>query len=841
MGRVVFYLLVWMTGLLGGVAAQAQQYRQSPTDGVHLPTNPIAGEYDSLSVVGNPAGLAMLWDREISAALDLAEDNKATSSGQGVGFYAAAPLGGLILPRFGLGFGVEFLRHPRANVVPDPGKPVRLTASLGIPISRSLAVGISWHRFHDLAGRPLDGANSFDFGGALRLNNRWAIGVVARDLSTPEVSGETVQRRYWAEVALRPLQTERLEVALAAGVGEQDMDVESKLRVSAKIFPGAYLKGEMSTLNRELISPDTGSETNRRELRFTAGLEVSFGNARIATYGTGVAAENTKTRFRGGTLVAKLSQRPVPPLIPRPKRIELIGLKGSLTAPEHTSLIMRLRRIRRDDGVRAVLIRFDGFGTGWADAQELRGEIVALREVGKPVFVHAVLLSNREYFIASAATKVYVDPAGGLRLSGLSVTALYFKGLLTNIGVDAQFEKIEEYKTAPEAYTRTGPSPEAELVRKELVDSVYREFTTGIASGRKLELAKTQSLINEGPYSAGQLKKSPELVDAVVPYDKVLERVHKVLGGRYALGKAPHDRPDRWGYPGIAVIHIEGDIVDGKSRKVPVLGRRLVGSETITKAIAGARADPRVRAIVLRINSPGGNAVASELMAREVFKTRKAKPIICSMGNLAASGGYFAAVGCDVIFADPMTITGSIGIFYGKFDISALMTQIGVSWRNVKRGRRADTESMLRPYTDEERAFIKERLQYLYGRFIDNVAKGRKMKSTEVDKVGRGRVWTGAQAKPIRLIDRFGGVGDAIFLAKQRAGFGPGAKVQVVMLPRQPTSLLKRVLSLGGSAQRTPSLHDWPMLDVLKRVFPGALIADPLAAQARLPFALVWR
>src|SRR6185436_8793241 len=186
-------------------------------------------------------------------------------------------------------------------------------------------------------------------------------------------------------------------------------------------------------------------------------------------------------------------------------------------------------------------------------------------------------------------------------------------------------------------------------------------------------------------------------------------------------------------------------------------GQTLAGGQTLIEAVTAARNDPRVGAIVLRIDSPGGSAVASELIAREVFATRGVKPILCSMSNVAASGGYFVAAGCDVIFAEPMTITGSIGIFYGKFDVGGLARKLGVTTDTYKRGKRADVESMFRPYTDEERAMLKEKLRYMYGRFVGAVSEGRGLKQGEVDAVGRGHVWSGTQAMPIKLIDRFGG------------------------------------------------------------------------------------
>ena len=273
---------------------------------------------------------------------------------------------------------------------------------------------------------------------------------------------------------------------------------------------------------------------------------------------------------------------------------------------------------------------------------------------------------------------------------------------------------------------------------------------------------------------------------------------------------------------------------------IPFLGRKLVGSETIAGLIAAARESPEVGAIILRIDSPGGSALASEVMSREVFKTRGRKPILCSMGDVAASGGYFLAAGCDVIFAEPMTITGSIGIFYGKFDLSGLMDKLGVTSETFRRGRRADMESMYRPYTEEERLVLHDRLTYFYGRFTGAVSKGRGLTQTRVDEIGRGHVWSGAQAKGIGLVDRMGGIADAIVLAKEKMGLGPDDRVRVLALPKQSSGLLG-LLGLGGAKESaTLGLGDLPAAKALLDGIPASVLVDPDAAQARLPYDIVW-
>ncbi len=528
----------------------------------------------------------------------------------------------------------------------------------------------------------------------------------------------------------------------------------------------------------------------------------------------------------------------------RSKHIERVELSGNIDARELTGLVIRLRAIARDPAAKAVVVMFDGVDAGWATLLELRGELTALRKAGKKVFAYMVSGTGRDYYIASAADKIYVDPAGGVRIVGLAGTTIYFKGAFDQFGVLPQFEKIAEYKSAPEQFTETHASETAAKMHDELYDSLFDQWVTDVAEGRRLSKDEVKALIDAGPFTAGDLAKDQKLVDAVASPDKVSQLVMAEIGGVYPVASPSRERPDRWQRPGVAIIYVEGDITDGKSQSIPLIGRDLAGGETLVNAISAARADPRVGAIILRIDSPGGSALASELVSREVFETRGVKPIICSFSDLAASGGYFIAAGCDTIYAEPMTITGSIGIFYGKFDLSGLLKKVGVSTQTYKRGKRSDVESMFRPYTDDERAMLMEKLRYMYGRFVGAVSEGRKLTKDQVDALGRGHVYTGAAAKPIQLVDKFGGLGDALDEAKQRMGLSPTTKVQVFELPKQSAGLFGTIAKLaGGGAQASPAIQitDLPVFRELLRGVPPSVLVWPSVPQARLPYDIDMR
>ncbi|HWO19333.1 MAG TPA: signal peptide peptidase SppA [Kofleriaceae bacterium] len=843
-GGLACALVLWTAGAAGTARAQGvdRRYVEEPTGGIALPTAPLAGELDGRAVATNPGGLPLVRGTELALALSVEDPDVATSAGQGFGAFVAMSGGGGLLPRFGLGLGLEWLRPSRSQLDPDPGEPFRFTLGLGAAVGRSSGIGASWHH---LSGGAAAGTEAFDLGASTRWGNWLALGAALRDVSTGSVAGAPVQRRYELEAAVRPLGTDRLEVAAGGRLGETRLDVDGWGRLSARVARGVFAHAAIETraLHGFEDSATGTREIEGRDVRATLGLELSFGTAGVAMLGTGLRDDRGGRHLLGGQLAVRLSSLGPASVLPPPQHLERIELSGTIDIREVTSHVARLRAIARDPTAAGVVVTFDDATSGWATLQELRDELLALRKAGKKVFAYLVSATGRDYFVASAADKIYMDPAGALRLVGIAGTTLYLRGLFDQVGVAPQFEKIAEYKSAPEQLIERGPTEPAARMMNELYDSIWEQWLAQVAAARRIDKEALRALVDRGPYTAGDVAADQKLIDAVATPEKISELIAKELGGPLPLARPPRARPDRWQRPGIAIIYVDGDIIDGKSRTVPLLGQQRAGSESLVAAIAAARASERVGAIILRIDSPGGSALASELIAREVFATRGAKPILCSMGDVAASGGYFVAAGCETIFAEPMTITGSIGIFYGKFDVSGLLGRLGITTDTYKRGKRADVESYFRPYTEEERGVLLDKLKYMYGRFVGAVAEGRRMKKEEVDAVGRGHVWSGERARQVRLVDRFGGLGDAIDLAKERMGLSRGTQVQLYELPGTPESLLGRVGKLIGvraDAAPAASLEDLPVLRDLVRGLAPSLLVAPAAPQARLPFELTW-
>jgi protease-4 len=357
-----------------------------------------------------------------------------------------------------------------------------------------------------------------------------------------------------------------------------------------------------------------------------------------------------------------------------------------------------------------------------------------------------------------------------------------------------------------------------------------------IGGGRKISRDQLEATFAKGPFVAREAVKS-RLVDGEAFDDEIENVVSEVVGRRVSLRDEPRPKkaPLRFGTQnGIALIYVEGDMIDGKSRDIPLLGTHLVGSYTIAKALKDARENPHIGAVVMRVETPGGSSLAADVMWREAVLTAKAKPLIVSMGSSAASGGYYIATAGKLIYANPLTVTGSIGIFYGKADVSELMKKIGVTTETYRTTPRADGESIYRPYTEDELRELEIKVRQLYEIFVSRVAEGRKMTPDAVDAVGQGRVWTGREAWARGLVDRLGGIRVALDEARNMAGLPEDAPITELPVPE--SSLLDVALKLAGASEAPPlPLLPTQLLDLARAMAPF-LIYDGIESLARMPF-----
>lgn len=463
-------------------------------------------------------------------------------------------------------------------------------------------------------------------------------------------------------------------------------------------------------------------------------------------------------------------------------------------------LLAGLKRAAGDDRVRALVVRVGGSRIGLAKVQELRGAVSDFRRSGKLAVAWAesfgdFVRGNLPYYLATGFDRIYLQPSGTLGLTGVAVEQVFLHDALERLGIDFQSAKRHEYKSAADQLTETGFTGPAREAAARLTESVTEQLAGAIASGRSLSVEQAAALMRRGPFLAKQALAAG-LVDGLSYRDEVYDWVRKEAGRdatllylqRYQRTHALSDLPRRLGAgvqglrPGqherfVAMIYAHGAIRTGRSGRGSGGG---MGSDTVTAALRAATADEGARAVVLRVNSPGGSVTASDAIWREVVRVRAAgKPVVVSMGDVAASGGYYIAAPADVIVAQPGTITGSIGVILGKPVLRDLFGRAGVSTDTVAEGENATMFSSSRPFSTAEWTRIDEWLDAIYADFTDKVAAGRRMSPERVHELARGRVWTGADAVANGLADETGGMSAAIEIARRRAGLAADAPVRV--------------------------------------------------------------
>jgi protease-4 len=476
-----------------------------------------------------------------------------------------------------------------------------------------------------------------------------------------------------------------------------------------------------------------------------------------------------------------------------------------------------LRRASRDDRVRAVLLMPSTLNVPyWGKVQEMRDAIVAFRKSGKHVTAFLEFGGDREYYLASAADRVFLMPTSSLDLTGVASYEMFFRGTLDKIGAYPDFVHIGDYKTAPNQLTQKGFTPAHREMAQSLNRDMYDQLVAGIADARKKSENEVRDLLDKGPFVAKEALDAG-LVDDLAYEDELDDRVPELGDGkatrRMEGGDYQRTRPQSVGLrtrSRIAVLYVVGTIVSGRSGFDGVNGS-VVGSETIIDQIRKIRDDASIKAIVLRIDSPGGSSVASDVIWRELKITRDEnpkRPIVTSMSDLAASGGYYIAMPTEAIVAQPGTLTGSIGIFGGKMVIGGTLDKVGVTTEAVVSGANAGIYSPFAPFTPAQREKVASFMDDFYRNFLTKVAESRKSTPEAIHAVAQGRVWTGRQALDHGLVDALGGLDAAVALAKEKAKIPANEDVQLVVYPERRGLLDALSEQFGGAG--TAGL--WSML-----------------------------
>ncbi|MER6946989.1 signal peptide peptidase SppA [Nonomuraea sp. NPDC000554] len=454
-----------------------------------------------------------------------------------------------------------------------------------------------------------------------------------------------------------------------------------------------------------------------------------------------------------------------------------------------SDVLSGLRRACQDSRVKALIVKIGGNPLGLAMVQELREAVSRFRASGKLTVAFGETFGEFgsgtvPYYLASAFERVYLQPSGDVGLTGVAVEQRFVKNALTKLGVGYELGQRHEYKTAANTFTQDHMTEAHRESTARIVESVTEQLVAGIAEGRRLDPAKVRELIDRGPFIGAEALEAG-LVDGLAYRDEVYDEVKQAAGGeaqllfvsKYARAAAVRKLPNPTA-DGVALIHGTGQIRTGRSGRSPLGGGGAMGSDTVSAALRAARRDEHVKAVVFRVDSPGGSYVASDTVWREVVLTRRVKPVIVSMGDVAASGGYFVSMAADVIVAQPGTLTGSIGVFGGKPVLSELLERIGITSEQVAEGANAGMFSTTRAFSPEQWERVNAWLDRIYDDFVGKVAQCRELTRDRAHELARGRVWTGADALSGGLVDELGGLDDALRLARKRAGLTDDAPVR---------------------------------------------------------------
>jgi protease-4 len=507
-------------------------------------------------------------------------------------------------------------------------------------------------------------------------------------------------------------------------------------------------------------------------------------------------------------------------------------------------------RASKDNRIVAIFLDGSGTkadrGTGLATLKEVRSALEKFRASGKKIIAYDVALEKREYYLSSIADTIILNPMGGMEINGLRSESIFLTGALQKYGIGVQVIRVGKYKAAVEPFLLDKLSPENRQQTQALLNDLWSEFKRATATSRQLNPQQIQTLADNQPALSATDAKTNRLVDKVAYFDEVVAELQKLSGNSDEDGSFPKitlteyaslaekNVADRSSNPKIAVVYAEGEIVDGQGTK------REVGGDRFAKKLRQLRLDPEVKAVVLRVNSPGGSALASDVIQREVRLTQEKKPVIVSMGDVAASGGYWISTYSDRIFAEPGTITGSIGVFGLLLNVQKIGNNNGITWDVVKTSRFADADTFTRPKTPQELEIYQKLVNQTYDQFLAKVAQSRKLSKQKVAEIAQGRVWSGQQALKLGLVDEIGGLNQAILYAAKKADLGSNWQLEEYPPVR---SLEEQILQglLGKEAtteQKTPD----PLTAEFRR-FQAELgviktMNDPMGVYVRLPFNL---
>jgi protease-4 len=778
---------------------------------------------EATSLVLNPAGLGRVG--RLNAWYFHERSNVRNQDNDGL--WLATSVGDFV----GLGVSVQWLR-------PGPsGTEARQQSSFGLSVGpNAFSLGASLHWFR---GGPVQSLTALDIGFQFRPSRWFSAAAFVRNVNAPSNDQTTLGREWTLGVGVRPW-NERLTLAIDWVANERSL-ASSRLQYTLQlnVLGGVRLMAGVSHsfLDQSPIFFHGGIGVDFDMFGYTQGVAYAAGqlNWQFAGRFSLDSHESVITRRKIG--VVSLSELGGSP------SLTVGSVIGLTNEDRYLQFLQLLDLATQDQELQALVIKVENSGLGLARADEIRAGIVKLRATGKKVFAYVYSVTDTEYLAISACDGIYAAPQAMILVDGLRTSVTFFGNTAKRYGIDVDVARVGAFKSFPEQFTRPDMSDEQRETINAYLRSQVSNMSARIQQGRGIEPQSWQAAVDEGlkpPRRAVTLKQidalmTPqqfdEFIGQQVPNASEVEQQYQPL----------RTRTERWGVqPVIAVIPVLGGISGGKNSTSPLTGET-AGASSFIAAISSAASDDAVRAIVLRIDSGGGDALASDLMYRAVLEAKKRKPVVASMGDVAASGGYYVAMGADTILASPSTLTGSIGVFFAKPAIKRLAEEFGTTQVSISSGKLAGITDMFDPWTPEQRQAAQGWIDDFYDSFITEVAASRNMPKAAVDAVARGRVWSGQDALAHGLVDQLGGLSDAIALAKQRANVREPLGVKFYS---QTPGLLASVM--GAVAPAAVLEAPWPAVPFLpaglqslaEQLGAASWLLEKPGVQARLEFAV---
>jgi protease-4 len=773
---VVMATLVLLAGEAACVAFATQSPIYSFFGGARgrLPLETPATTDDPLAVWVNPAALAtgkaggFAYFHTFSDSTISGDDGLAISLGS-------------------MAFGAEFIS---AGLMTDRYETNRYTIGAGQRLFRGIYLGssYSWHS-SELSG--LDEATTWTVGVLVRPHRKVSLGLVARDLNSPSYLETKFKPIYETSVGVRPL-SDRLTVFATYLARERELDIATQATQPQSFFSYGI---EWQPADGIVLRAGGDEDEN-----LSASLTLRIGVDGISSVFTRVKGKDggdDKTQgaayFTAGPYWHESVLMPVKGYL----EIDLSGTIGESKppfsffggGPRYTlrGLLDRIEYAKNARDVKAIVLKCGSVSANFAIYDELRQALTDFRRTGKKVIAYVEDAGNSLYYLLTATDYIILTPNGGIQLTGFKAEALFVRGTLEKLGVTAHYARVGKYKSAAEQLTRDRLSEPGREALNAVLDDRYDKFVGDIASGRGKTPDEVRDIINRGPYLPVDAVREG-LVDTLAYWDEVPDIVTALTGRAMEglpYGRFARRRPARTHWdeaPRIGIVYGVGSILSGTNRRNMLVGD-VMGSETISRAFKQLRDDESIKAVVFRVDSPGGEMTASDQIRRAVELTAKEKPVIVSMGGVAGSGGYHVSCFGTTILADHATITGSIGVFGLWFHTRGLYEKIGINKDIFLRGDHADIMPTWRDVTDEDVELIQSYVDKYYDKFIADVSRGRGMGVDAVHAVAQGRIWSGKQAEEIGLVDKVGGLTEAIRLAKREAGIPEREAVDFTVLP----------------------------------------------------------